>query len=273
MKPSNLPRIYVLLAREAPLGVIISCGPGKRNHLVLWRTDTDTFEPGQWFNGTIFESCSDISSSGKYLIYAATKHDTGYTMTSWTAISKPPYFTALAIWNREEHVGGGVFRGERDVLINQPSGFEKSAIRIEKPGIKVESLDSSLSISQNEMLKLRLNRDGWLKTESKWTESFCKRFKYSDGVEVLIYQWFQNNKTNYFVADKEENAIVTVDGADWADFDKNGDLLFARDGKVFRLAHINEAPYLPPIENAKELLDLSKYSFEEVPPPSWAKKW
>ena len=41
-------------------------------------------------------------------------------MGSWTAISSPPYFSALAIWpSIGRWTGGGAFKSERDLVINE----------------------------------------------------------------------------------------------------------------------------------------------------------
>ena len=39
---------FVLLARQAPVGVVIRRGPSKWWHLTLWDTRHDRFTSGQW---------------------------------------------------------------------------------------------------------------------------------------------------------------------------------------------------------------------------------
>ena len=46
-------RLFVLLARKAPVGAIFRRGPSKQVLLVRWDLTNDTFEPGQWFQGRI----------------------------------------------------------------------------------------------------------------------------------------------------------------------------------------------------------------------------
>jgi hypothetical protein len=278
MKPSNLPRIYVLLAREAPLGVIIRRGPSKMAQLVLWRTDTDQFEFGQWFKGRIHERRCDLSPSGKYFIYFGGKEKP--PMYKWTAISHPPYFTALALWDASYHIGGGVFESDSHVIVNQHLRIGATKDELPDLSIKVESTGFT-DWEPETLLLQRLVRNGWQITNDKngfdglmfKCHVYENEFKAFLHLSMKYYNSDDRCKEDFLVAGDDGNTIVEMKDIEWADFDKNGDLLFARGGKVFRLAQINEAPYLPPIENAKELLDLSKYSFEEVPPPSWAKKW
>ena len=57
-------RLFVYLARTAPVAAVLRRGPTDWARLSLWRTDTDTFEHGQWIKGRIYERRSDISSDG-----------------------------------------------------------------------------------------------------------------------------------------------------------------------------------------------------------------
>ncbi len=75
-------------------------------------------------HGRIYERRSDLSPDGSLLIYFAqnitreSKNDTEYTY-AWTAVSKPPYPTALALWPKGDcwH-GGGLFKNDKVVLLN-----------------------------------------------------------------------------------------------------------------------------------------------------------
>ena len=113
------------LARDANRGLLLRHGPADWWwHLTLWNTDTDVFECGQWFHGRIDPSKCDLSPNGELFLYFAEKFRhrnavKGYG-GSWSAISRPPYFTALALWphggfydgffldDRTVRTGGGV---------------------------------------------------------------------------------------------------------------------------------------------------------------------
>src|SRR6516225_9309663 len=93
------PRVHILLASRAPVGVAIRRGPSKQVCTILWDRRRDEFRVGQWLKRRIYERRADLSPDGKYLIYFATKgrwHDeaTG----SWTAISQAPYLKAIALF-------------------------------------------------------------------------------------------------------------------------------------------------------------------------------
>ena len=69
--PAFPARIHVLLASQAPVGLIIRRGPSKHTATVLWDRRRNTFEMGQWLKGRIYERRSDLSPDGKYFIYLA----------------------------------------------------------------------------------------------------------------------------------------------------------------------------------------------------------
>src|SRR5215217_8408632 len=69
--PRSFARIHVLLASEAPLGVVIRRGPSKHVCTIGWERSRDEFQLGQWLNGRIYERRSDLSPDGKHLIYFA----------------------------------------------------------------------------------------------------------------------------------------------------------------------------------------------------------
>jgi len=64
-------RLFVLLARNEPVGLVLRRGPAAWTQLIRWRTDRDEFESGQWFRGVIdFHRC-DLSPSGERFLYFA----------------------------------------------------------------------------------------------------------------------------------------------------------------------------------------------------------
>jgi hypothetical protein len=69
-----------------------------------------------------------------------------------------------------------------------------------------------------------------------------------------------------------ESNVLDLGAADWADWCPSGDLLFARDGKIYRTAgHTLTRP--DGDLSAKELVDLSTLKFEEREAPIEARQW
>jgi len=117
--------MFVLLARDAKVGVILRRGPTRWWHVTRWDTRTDQFEKGQWFHGRIYPDQCDLSPDGKLFVYFAGKwraraRDLGYGDV-WTAVSRPPYLTALALWpDTSTYGGGGIFFDNQSVQVGWP---------------------------------------------------------------------------------------------------------------------------------------------------------
>lgn len=116
-------RIHCLLARDAPIGVVIRRGPSKRVATILWDRRRDEFKLGQWLKGRIYERRSDISPDGKHLLYFAMNGAWGTeSRGSWTAVSRVPFLKAITFmpkgdcWN-----GGGLWAGDMDYWLNDGS--------------------------------------------------------------------------------------------------------------------------------------------------------
>jgi len=130
------PRLFVIPARDAPVAVIIRRGPSAWAHLILWDLEKDALTPGAWFHGRLFAEKCDLSPDGQLFVYAAyqgRRVRTSYT-DSYTAVSRPPWLHALALWPMgTTYGGGGRFVGERRLIVrgvsaphpdHLPSGLE-----------------------------------------------------------------------------------------------------------------------------------------------------
>ena len=110
-------RLYAILARDGRSAVVFRRGPSRQVLVLRWWFDGDRIEAGQWLNGRIYERRCDLSPDGDLLIYFAAKWNT--TMGTWTAVSRTPYLTALALWAKgDAWGGGGVFDGAYAIGLN-----------------------------------------------------------------------------------------------------------------------------------------------------------
>ena len=110
-------RLYAILARDGRSAVVFRRGPSKQVLVLRWWLDSDSIEPGQWFNGRIYERRCDLSPDGELLIYFAANWKSEHQ--SWTAVSRPPYLTALAFWPKgDAWGGGGLFMSPRTIGLN-----------------------------------------------------------------------------------------------------------------------------------------------------------
>jgi hypothetical protein len=148
-------RLAVLLARDAPVGVVFRRTRTKLVQIVLWNRETDQFEAGHWFKGRIFADRSDISPDGQHLIYFAmggVAWAIAATGGTWTAISLVPSLTASALWGQGgTRGGGGLFTSNDSFWLDS----DASTFRIrDESGLRRESYEPGYS---------RMERNGWIK--------------------------------------------------------------------------------------------------------------
>jgi hypothetical protein len=104
-------RLSLVFASEAAVAVLIRRGPSEWLEIVKWNTAKDIFEDAQWLHGRIYSERCGLSPDGRLFVYFAAKHGRvdkakGYRDT-FTAVSRPPYLTALAMWPEGSTWGGG----------------------------------------------------------------------------------------------------------------------------------------------------------------------
>lgn len=108
-------RLHLFFATENDRAVILRQGPSKQFRMILWHRDTDTFEDGQWLKHKVYVERCSLSPDGQHFLYFVLdgKWDSD-TMGSYTVLSRPPYWTALALFPEgDTWAGGGVFLDNR----------------------------------------------------------------------------------------------------------------------------------------------------------------
>lgn len=282
------PRLSLIFARKSPAAVIFRRGPSKWVQLIKWNTKTDTFEMGQWFHGKIYERRSDLSPDGALLIYFAQKisgrsiKDTEYTY-AWTAISRAPFLTALALWPKGDcwH-GGGLFRDARTVWLNHKPEAAKPHPKHKPKKLKVIPNKHARG-EDDPIFSIRLERDGWKlvqewKTEYRgYPEMYATlqpeiREKVAPDHMQVIRLTRSVERLDYseeFSVGREKQSLMTdIKRASWVDWDQQGRLVFARDGAVFA-ASIKDTGNL----TEELLIDLKSFEPDPQPAPEWATKW
>jgi hypothetical protein len=275
-------RLTALLAREAPVGVIFRRGPSKWVQLIKWNTRSDTFEEGQWFHGRIYDGRSDLSPDGSLLIYFASKFnprtlkDNEYTY-AWTAISRPPFFTALALWPKGDcwH-GGGLFTSQRDVFLNhRPEAAKPHPGHLPK-GVRV-TVNPSASGEDDPVLIPRMERGGWKFLQSlkydPWERrtvqpAIMEKRHRKGGLTLRIEKFFDRGEEQWLCS------LVTKQGKQfeigvgtWADFDQQGRLVFAARGKLLSI-ELKRGEVV-----VREFRDFNQFKPQEMKTPWKASKW
>jgi len=289
-------RIYVLLARKAATALVFRRGPTKNVLLLRWDLTEDTIQEGQWLRGHIYERRCDLSPSGEHLVYFAAKWRGKYP--SFTAVSRPPFLTALALWEgMGAWGGGGTFSDERTLMINH-----RLVGKPDEGGLapKMSASPFHAHSGKGEDFPIwdeRLRRDGWtLKQWGGWsarslsgveadiagerTKVWAKidppiiyrRVLEHATIEMRIHGLHETNGPWYAlehdVLDSRGNTIMSLGRADWADFDRRGDLLFAKSGRIYRATRHKST-----FDDPRELFDLRAHRFTQRPSPPWARQW
>ena len=138
-------RLHVLTAAESDKALILRRGPSAWYHLIQWQTQRDAFTRGAWFKGRIYEDKCDLSPDGGLFLYFVHKEgaqDQPDVTHAWTAISRPPWLHALALWPQgTTYGGGGYFVGNRELIVSacQPefTGNDLSGLKLVDTGPRV----------------------------------------------------------------------------------------------------------------------------------------
>lgn len=276
MTASSPPRLFVYLAREAPVAVVLRRGPGAWARLSLWHTDTDTFEHGQWFGGRIYERRSDISPDGSLFAYFARKSGGSQrpAADSWMAVSRPPWFTALALW----FVGGtywtgGFFLAARSLFIGGTTdGPDQGELpRWLKLSKDIPHHNQSNNWTERTVYFNRLLRDGWTPLPGADVVGARWERRSPDSRETLVM--IPKSDSDFrahggpHVIEYEVRAgdrVVPLGRLTWADWDQRGRLILARDGT---LVHWRTAG------DTKVLADFNDELPEPAPSPAIARQW
>lgn len=260
-KPSC--RLNVIFAAASRKAIIFRHGPSKQTRLIAWDRASDTFEPGQWVRGTrVYDERSDISPDGAFLLlFLGTFRP---PLRTYTVLSRPPFFTALALWPKgDTWGGGGFFVGSRRIMLDHTGSQSVPASGFAPPrGFTVDLADSSAPA----LLK-RLEAHARLSLT--WQKQDAGRIweKPSRGGATLVATSRRRQLDYTLVSSTRE---VALPGAGWADIDTNGDIVFAISGALHRLraGDIADAMTSPDVvPHASVLADFTDMRFENVVAP------
>ncbi len=289
-------RLYALTARKARTAVIFRRGPSKRVALVKWDMARDQFTVGQWLHGRIYERRCDLSPSGELLVYFAANWKSG--RGSWTAISRPPNLTALAMWPKgDAWGGGGLFESERRLALNHPEGQTELAEGFQLPkSFGVVPFGERPGRGEDDPIAVvRDRRDGWRRIRTAtWKKNRRGSpiwysaeggevhaqsapgtkvgkghalYRTLDGIHEQDGPWYV---LRHSLVDEATGMTAGLGRSDWAAWDRD-DVVFARSGRMYRLGAGSVSRLAT--EEAIELFDFRSLVFEERAPEAEAKRW
>lgn len=273
----------MLLARKAPVAVVMRRGPTKWWHLTLWNTDRDHFTSGQWFRGSLYPAKCDLSPDGQLFSYFAGKYsararDRGYDDT-WIAVSRPPYFTALALWPVGDTFGG-------QTMFTDDGTLHVGSLKPHHP----DHPPGRLRVELHPFLNLD---DPILWRRSPWESTGWDPVPLPDGVKKTSYfdrrlaawrkvvgnlvltraadrhdRFPSRHPSVYEITNTNTGAEVALFEAHWADFDQRGRLVAAVGGRILA-GKIDRRHGL----RWHELAAFQDEKPEKVKTPPWAMRW
>lgn len=268
-------RIHVLLAREAPIGLVIRRGPSKQVATLLWDRERDEFQMGQWLKGRIYERRCDLSPDGRYFIYFA-MNGKWHTEAkgAYTAISRAPWLKAIALFPKGDcWLGGGLWTDERTYWLN--GGGCHSILRDTHEVRRDETFTPSEYFG-GECLSVyypRLLRDGWHIRERLTITRWSNRTVFEKPLE---HGWCLRKVTHSGIDTPEgkgcywdehvlrrESSDIEIDCStwEWADVDRER-LVWASEGKLFA-GRITAGGLV----EESELVDFNPMTFESIKAP------
>lgn len=304
-------RVYGILAPEANQVVLFRRGPSKLTLQLVWDLVTDEITSGQWIRGTVYVERCDVSPDGRYLVaaisnYAENRHHQN-SVSSWTAISRSPFFTALAMWDSVgSYGGGGVWSSNRDVWLNNLISLQhdfdcwKERKGVEPP-VTARLLHSQPSREPG-LRRLILIKQGW-QEEATFENVLAETGRGLEDLPLLqqgiafddFLDWYSGkSKTEERFSFLRAfptgliRTLPTTTSSVWQLLDRSGQLAREWASSYSRPFWLEVDHNGWPIFSEKGCIyrwtnfpngeptlvaDLNHYTFEPVAPPAWATKW
>ena len=301
---SRTARLHALIARARRMGVIFRRGPSSQVRLIRWNLARDTFAPGQWLKARVYEDRCDLSPDGELLCYFAAVHR---PYPTYTAISRPPWFTALALWRKGDcWGGGGLFdSGLRLRLNHRPEPYHHNTdemalgdgFRLPRRFAVVPLWENAGWGEDDPIRMMRMQRDGWTFVQHgqqrTWHEPpaavglvnavpevMAKPMNTPSGLlftlRITCHGHFERDGRSSLetaeIVGPDNGVLRDLGRIDWADLDHNGDVLWAWAGKLWRL---KRTKHVAAFGDAKPrlLADFNDMRFEPIKSPLQAQRW
>lgn len=159
----------------------------------------------------------------------------------WTAISRPPYFTALAIWPAFGHwTGGGYFRSDNEVVL-----FES---------------EDGMTPVENIRMPATFRVSAYSRTDPVCNiELDARNAAYDDVRQQLIAAHEALKLAGHYVDRLEPRA--------------DGTLILAVNGALYRVPGWRKLPPAELLDHSSKLADFNNLSFQLLPAPAKVMRW
>ena len=300
----TLARVEAIVARDAPIAVVFRRGPTRFVRMLKWDLRNDRIEPGQWIEARVHVERSDLSPDGELVacFVASYRRAPG----TWTAISRPPWFTALAVWPKgDAWGGGGLFASDDRFLLEHDKRIRHSLDQFKlmegfalPKRFRVQSFERHAPVMKCDAEQARMLLSGWrfVQRAVPGRERDNPALSYPYAKPEIMARPLDNPKKPRFelrrfvdghgprrrespfrimraeVHDLEAATARDLGRIDWADVDHKGDVLWSSSGKLFRLAGPTRRTMKLDAE-PKIVADLNDMTFEAIEAPRKVVRW
>lgn len=242
--------------------------------MLCWNLQNDAITPGQWLIGRVDPGPCGLSPRGDLLVYEARKGE-----RMFTAICRPPYFTALAYWQYESPwTGGGFFPDDSTVVLGLRFGGPPEGEPVPK-GFEVTDAGSyfARAARASERLADRVAEvpeanHGWTRAEPGIFHKPNPRRSRMRLERTRVGRF----ERRYVVVDGPRSSVVDpptyeLGVIDWADWSPDGALVFGVGGELYR--QVMPRSLAGPAESPRLVADLTEQSFEHIVAPDEMRRW
>lgn len=270
------PRLSAAFASEASKAVIMRRGPSKMMQMISWDTETDVVVPGQWVKGVVAPWNYHLSPDGSKVVYFCQAHH-DWDVQTYYAVSRPPYFTALALWRvGDAWAGDCFFRNNHLVFLSK--GLVAPALKegFQLPASFVVEVGISQSTAEHSALKSFYSNTAWPSlvalppsiSQSRW---YLQCTIGPNRQHVVVEKSAVGVDRRFFLGDSkwDSDRWREIPDISWAGWDQRGRLVYCKAGCLF-VAKVEEDFR---IVDEKQVYDANGSTFTPVAPPDWAKSW
>lgn len=281
--PPVAPRLYAIVAREAPVAVVFRRGPSKWWHIMKWDLARPAIEHGAWFKGKLYPRRCAISPDGKLLCYFALRTNPVTNWSTYFAVSKLPWLRALCAWDTLGTYTSGCCSYSRTELgISGAAGTKPTegefhgTVTDTLPDYSIFNVEVSNGWEPTTSLRSRLSGDYYELPES-WRKSKSPELAIRDGRNRYTLRMLPCSRASgepsiegrvvtYFL-EANDGTIHHLDDVAWAEWDHQDRLLLATDDG--RLQIVKPDRHLEPVWE----YELGAQKPDPQPAPNWAQSW
>lgn len=277
-------RLHCVLARDVDIAVVYARGPSEWWQILKWNIAERCVEQGAWFHGHLYPLRGGVSPDGKYFAYYALKPACQRTekwigSTSYSAIAKIPWMTALAAWKEcgtwemsydFERVAAGPMlpRGNRPQICadGEPKSYRGYRAKQLERVLDVERLRGWVENKDEETPEPHPLDAPW-STFQKTHEPSGHRLTFRFGEYVVKPSVVANRPKSHWFS-SGNNRMIEHPNAAWMDFASTGDVLIATLDGTLQIGRIEQDSI-----DVIWSYELGPREPDPKPAPAWAQSW